>query len=76
MGGEFPPKLRNITFSGKGLKKLGNNVLRVKSIFNMSSKQISLVTFLSFNDNTIFSTHICFFFNLLKNVPESEKITL
>ncbi|CAH1127122.1 unnamed protein product [Ceutorhynchus assimilis] len=28
MQGDLPPKLRNITFSGKGLKKLGNNILK------------------------------------------------
>ncbi|CAH1974718.1 unnamed protein product [Acanthoscelides obtectus] len=28
MAGELPSKLRNITFSGRGLKKLGNNVLQ------------------------------------------------
>lgn len=27
--GELPPKLRNITFSGRGLKKLGLNILQV-----------------------------------------------
>nr|XP_023026888.1 chaoptin [Leptinotarsa decemlineata] len=28
MAGELPPKLRNITFTGKGLKRLGSNVLQ------------------------------------------------
>ncbi|XP_060524010.1 chaoptin isoform X2 [Cylas formicarius] len=28
MIGDLPPKLRNVTFSGRGLKKLGNNILQ------------------------------------------------
>lgn len=29
MAGDLPPKLRNITFSGKGLKRLGSKILQV-----------------------------------------------
>ncbi|XP_019875931.2 chaoptin isoform X2 [Aethina tumida] len=52
LSGEFPPKLRNITFSGRGIKSLGQNILQgIKSptlhfaIFNTSLSKIQTAIF-------------------------------
>ncbi|KAL3279502.1 hypothetical protein HHI36_017011, partial [Cryptolaemus montrouzieri] len=63
MAGSFPFKLRNITFSGTGLKKLGQNVLKgIKSpVFHLSLQNTSISTL-----NSAF----------FKNFGDAENITI